>query len=162
VAGRALPSSRGRDLGVGFFVLLGLLSLAYLSFRVGGLQTRGKGGFELRAYFDEIGGLTERAPVRIAGVPVGHVRSIRLEPDGYRALVILDVERSLSLPVDTTASIRTDGLLGNQFVALEPGGEDELLASGDEVSPTESALNLEKLIGTLVHGGEGSANVDEE
>lgn len=157
-----MPSSRGRDLGVGFFVLLGLLALAYLSFRVGGLQTRSGGGLELRAYFDEIGGLTERAPVRIAGVPVGQVRSIVLEPDGYRALVILDVDRRLSLPVDTTASIRTDGLLGNQFVALEPGGEDELLASHDVLDDTNDALNLEKLIGTLVHGGEQAGGEDEE
>jgi phospholipid/cholesterol/gamma-HCH transport system substrate-binding protein len=157
-----MPSSRGRDLGVGFFVLLGLLALAYLSFRVGGLQTRSMSGLVLRAYFDEVGGLTERAPVRIAGVPVGQVRSIRLDPDGYRALVILDVDRSLALPIDTTASIRTDGLLGNQFVALEPGGEEELLAPNDALADTNDALNLEKLIGALVHGSGEDSDEDGE
>lgn len=148
-----MQSSRGRDLGVGVFVLLGLLALAYLSLQVGGLSYKGSGGMELRATFEEIGGLKERAPVRISGVTVGQVASIHLADD-LRAYVILDVDPGLELSADTAAAIRTNGLLGDQFVALEPGGEDELLRTGDEVAFTENALNLEKLVGTFVHGNE--------
>ena len=148
-----MQSSRGRDLGVGVFVLLGLLALAYLSLQVGGLSYKGSGGMELRATFEEIGGLKERAPVRVSGVTVGQVASIRLADD-LRAYVVLDVDPGLELSADTSAAIRTNGLLGDQFVALEPGGEEELLRTGDEVAFTESALNLEKLVGAFVHGNE--------
>ena len=148
-----MQSSRGRDLGVGVFVLLGLLALAYLSLQVGGLSYKGSGGMELRATFEEIGGLKERAPVRVSGVTVGQVASIHLADD-LRAYVILDVDPGLELSADTAAAIRTNGLLGDQFVALEPGGEEELLRTGDEVAFTESALNLEKLVGAFVHGSE--------
>ncbi len=140
-----------RDLLVGLFVLVGMGALAYLSVQLGGLSYQGKGGLMLWGSFDEIGGLTLRAPVVIAGVPVGQVVQIGLDED-LRARVGLDVDASLELPIDTTASIRTSGLLGDQFVALEPGGEDQLLAPGDNLSFTEDALNLEKLIGTVIHG----------
>ncbi len=139
-----------RDLVVGLFVLSGIAALAYLSIQLGGLEYQGKGGFVLRATFDEIGGLTTRAPVVISGVPVGEVTAIALDED-LRATVELDVTTGLELPIDTSASIRTSGLLGDQFIALEPGGEDELLKRGDVLSFTESALNFEKLVGTLVH-----------
>jgi phospholipid/cholesterol/gamma-HCH transport system substrate-binding protein len=145
-----MNSTSGRDLAVGLFVLAGLLAVAYLSVQVGGLSYKGPGGLELVARFDEIGGLTERAPVVISGVKVGQVVGIGLD-ENLRAKVRIDLDRSLELPVDTSASIRTAGLLGDQFIALEPGGESELLKSGEEISFTESALNLEKLIGALVH-----------
>jgi len=112
----------------------------------------------LMAQFDEIGGLSKRAPVVISGVPVGEVTSISLDDD-LRATVHLMVRSGLDLAVDTSASIRTSGLLGDQFIALEPGGEDDLLVEGDVLSFTESALNFEKLIGTLIHGaGLGSGD----
>lgn len=140
-----------RDLIVGLFVLAGLGAVGYLSLRVGGLDYRGPGGLIVYATFDEIGGLKERAPVRVSGVTVGQVESIHLADD-LRAQVVLNVEPDLELSTDTSASIRTNGLLGDQFVALEPGGEDELLQPGDELAYTDSALNLEKLVGALVHG----------
>ena len=145
-----MQASAGRDLVVGLFVLAGLAAVAYLSIQVGGLSYKGPGGLRLFASFDEIGGLSVRAPVVIAGVKVGQVEEIVLDED-LRAKVTLDVDPSLELSVDTTAAIRTSGLLGDQFVALEPGGEEELLRSGDAISFTDSALNLEKLIGTVVH-----------
>ncbi len=89
----------------------------------------------------------------ISGVKVGQVESIGLDDD-LRAEVVLDVRPGLELSIDTTASIRTAGLLGNQFVSLEPGGEIDLLADGESVDFTESALNLEKLIGTFMHGSD--------
>jgi phospholipid/cholesterol/gamma-HCH transport system substrate-binding protein len=143
-----MQTSPSRDLAVGLFVLLGLSAIAYLSLQVGGLSTQG--GLELHATFTQIGGLAERAPVVISGVKVGHVTHIQLSDD-LRALVTLDVDRKLELPVDTSASIRTAGLLGNQFIELEPGAEDQLLAPGGEITLTESALSIEKLVGTLVH-----------
>lgn len=145
-----MQSHPTRDFLVGLFVLAGIGALAYLSTQLGGLNFKGKGGFTLRATFDEIGGLSTRSPVVISGVPVGEVVAITLDED-LRASVELDVEPGLELPIDTSASIRTSGLLGDQFVALEPGGEDELLETGDVVSFTESALNVEKLIGAFVH-----------
>jgi phospholipid/cholesterol/gamma-HCH transport system substrate-binding protein len=142
-----------RDLIVGVFVVLGLGAIAYLSLQVGGMSYNGPGGFHVVATFDEIGSLTARAPVVISGVKVGQVTSIHLDDD-LRAEVVLDVRPGLELTVDTTASIRTSGLLGNQYVALEPGGEIDLLEDGESVDFTESALNLEKLIGTFMHGSD--------
>lgn len=148
-----MQSSRGRDLGVGIFVLMGLLAIAYLSVQVGGFSYKGRGGMLLAATFDEIGGLKERAPVRVSGVTVGEVKSIGLAQD-LRARVILNVDPGLELSADTAASIRTNGLLGDQYVALEPGGEEELLKPGDALAFTENALNLEKLVGAFVHGSD--------
>ena len=144
-----------RDLTVGLFVLAGLASIAYLSVQVGGLQ--GAHGFHIFATFDQIGGLRSRAPVVISGVQVGQVSSIEL--DKYlRARVELDIDPAIELPVDTSAAIMTEGVLGNKFVALEPGGEDELLQSGEDVAFTESAILLERLIGKFVN----NAGLDEE
>jgi len=110
-----------RDFLVGCFVLAGLAAVAYLSFQVGGLSWKGPRGLGLVANFDEIGGLKPRAQVVIAGVKVGQVRSITLDRD-YRARVDLDVDAGLKLPVDTTASIMTSGLLGDRYVSLQLGG----------------------------------------
>ena len=138
-----------RDLIVGLFVALGLATIAYLSIQVGGVSYAGRGGLELHASFDQIGGLKPRAPVSIAGVTVGQVRDITLD-DRLRARVTLDVEKNLQLPVDSSAAIHTQGLLGDQYVAVEPGGEEEVLKSGDEFEFTESALSVERLIGKFV------------
>ena len=143
-------TSPGRDLIVGLFVLLGLGAMAYLSVQLGGVSYKGPGGFELVATFDDVGGLSVRAPAMIAGVKVGRVKEIRLD-DLLRARVVIDLNPNLALPIDTSAAIRTQGLLGDNFVALEPGAEDDVLTSGEEISFTDSALNLESLIGTLVH-----------
>ena len=145
-----MQSSGARDLAVGLFVLLGLAAIAYLSLQLGGVSYKGKGGLELHATFGQIGGLAERAPVVISGVRVGKVTRIGLSDD-MRAKVTFDVDQSLQLPVDTSASIRTAGLLGNQFIELEPGAEDEVLQAGGEIELTESALSIEKLVGSLVH-----------
>ena len=155
-----------RDLIVGLFVAVGLAAIAYLSIQVGGVSYAGRGGLVLYATFDQIGGLKPRAPVSVAGVTVGEVREIGLD-DSLRARVTLDVEKSLSLPVDSTAAIHTSGLLGDQYVALEPGGEDKLLEDGNEIEFTESALSVERLIGKFVHdsgiesGNSGAAKADK-
>lgn len=154
-----MQTSPSRDFAVGVFVLIGLAALGYLSLQVGGLATQG--GLALHATFDQIGGLAERAPVVISGVKVGKVTKIELAED-LRARVTLDVDASLELPSDTSASIRTAGLLGDQFIELQPGAEDALLEPGGEIAMTESALSIESLVGSLVHdaglGDDGEAS----
>lgn len=139
-----------RDLLVGLFVLAGLAAIAYLSLSVGGLAYEGPRGLHLYAAFDEIGGLKARAPVVIAGVKVGQVSTIELNDD-YRARVLLDMDPRLELPVDTSASIVTAGVLGDRYVSLQLGGEEQILQPGDEISFVESAVLLERLIGKLIH-----------
>lgn len=140
-----------RDFLVGLFVLAGLLAVAYLSMNVGNLALRQRGGLVLYAAFDQTGGLKPRAPVEISGVKVGQVDSIALNGD-FRARVKLDLDPGLQLPVDTSASIVTAGLLGDRYIALQLGGDDRYLKSGDEISITESAVILERLIGKMIHG----------
>ena len=155
-----------RDLIVGLFVAVGLAAIAYLSIQVGGVSYAGRGGLVLHATFDQIGGLKPRAPVSVAGVTVGQVREIGLD-DSLRARVTLEVDEDLALPVDSSAAIHTEGLLGDQFVALEPGGEEALLEDGEEIEVTESALSVERLIGKFVHdsgiesGNSGAAKTDK-
>ena len=142
-----------RDLLVGLFVLAGLGAIAYLSLSVGGLSARGPGGLTVYADFDEIGGLKPRAQVVISGVKVGQVVSIALD-DNYRARVKMDLDARLKLPIDTSASIVTSGLLGDRYVSLQLGGEPQTLKPGDRIAMTESAVVLERLIGKLVYGGD--------
>lgn len=146
-----MQASPLRDLVVGLFVLVGLGALVYLTFQVGGLSYRVPGGLVLYAAFDNIGGLKERAPVTVSGVKVGQVAAIGLEPEYMQARVELDLDPSLELPVDTWARIRTSGVLGDQFIFLDPGAEDDILSSGDTIEATESAISLEELIGKFVN-----------
>jgi phospholipid/cholesterol/gamma-HCH transport system substrate-binding protein len=145
-----MQNSATRDLIVGLFVLAGLAALGYLSLRVGGLELSGPERIELRATFDDIGGLSARAPVRVAGVKVGQVSRIDLDDD-LRAEVFLEVDSGVGLSIDSSAAIRTAGLLGDQFISVELGAEDDVLKAGEEFVFTESALSIEKLVGQLVH-----------
>jgi len=139
-----------RDLMVGLFVLAGLAALAYLSLRVGGLEIVQAERIVLRATFDDIGGLSVRAPVRIAGVKVGQVSAIGLDED-LRATVSMEIDSGLELSIDSSAAIRTSGLLGDQFISVELGAEEESLQPGEEFVFTESALSIDKLVGNLIH-----------
>jgi phospholipid/cholesterol/gamma-HCH transport system substrate-binding protein len=151
-----MRASPQKELWVGLFVLAGLAALAWLSFTVGGVESLRSGGLELTATFDEIGGLKKRAQVVIGGVKVGQVKSIDLADD-FRARVTMDVDSRLALPADTSASILTSGVLGDQYIALEPGGDPETLRSGEPIEFTQSAVILERLIGKLIQNiGGGS------
>jgi phospholipid/cholesterol/gamma-HCH transport system substrate-binding protein len=145
-----MQSNATRDLIVGSFVLVGLAALAYLSLQVGGLELGRAEQITLRATFDDIGGLSVRAPVRIAGVRIGQVSSIDLDDD-LRARVSMEVQEGVGLSIDSSAAIRTAGLLGDQFISVELGAEDEVLGNGEEFAFTESALSIDKLVGRLVH-----------
>ena len=136
---------------VGLFVLAGIIALAYLSISIGGIDWPGGHDLKVSAGFDEIGGLTVGAPVVISGVRVGEVSKISLDND-YRARVDLDLQGTLKLPVDTSASIVTSGMLGDRYISLQLGGDDKLLKSGDRITMTESAVILERLLGQLVYG----------
>ena len=140
---------RARDLWVGLFLLVGCAAIAFLSVSVGGANYRGPGGLELFVTFDQVGGLKPRAPVVIGGVKVGQVKSIGLDGE-LRARVGLDVDGRLRLPSDTSASILTAGVLGDQYVELTPGGEEDTLGSGDEIEFKQDAFVLERLIGRLI------------
>jgi phospholipid/cholesterol/gamma-HCH transport system substrate-binding protein len=150
-----------RDLLVGLFVLAGFAAIAYLSLSVGGFNYEGPGGLRLHAKFDEISGLKLRAPVVIAGVKVGQVTGISLD-ESHRARTDMEVDATLALPADTTASIVTAGLLGDRYINLKPGGEDQMLKDGEEVAFTESAVVLENLIGKFIYGGSDSKKAEGE
>ncbi len=145
-----MQSHSTRDLIVGLFVLVGLGTIAYLSLQVGGLEFGGGKRILLHATFDDIGGLSVRAPVRVAGVKIGQVSAIVLDED-LRARVFLEVESGVELSIDSSAAIRTAGLLGDQFIAVELGAEDAVLLDGEEFTFTESAFSIDKLIGRFIH-----------
>ena len=139
------------DLIVGIFVAAGIAATVFISLRVANLASATSGEtYELTAAFDNIGGLKTRAPVKSAGVLVGRVSDIRLDPDTYLAVVTLNVERRYPFSSDTSASILTSGLLGEQYVGLETGAEEAALKDGDRIMLTSSALVLESLIGDFV------------
>jgi len=146
-----MQRSPTRDFMVGLFVLLGLAAVAYLSLSVGGLAYTGPGGLHLWALFDQSGGLKPRAPVVIGGVKIGQVENISLDKKTVRARVDIDLDPTLQLPTDTTASIQTAGILGDRYISLQPGGEETYLKDGEQIAFTESAIILERLIGKLVH-----------
>ena len=145
-----MQNNSTRDLIVGLFVMLCLGSIAYLSLQVGGLEFGGGERIVLHATFDDVGGLSVRAPVRIAGVKIGQVSAIELDDD-LRAEVVLEIESGLGLSIDSAAAIRTSGLLGDQFISVELGAEDAVLEDGEEFAFTESAFSIDKLIGRFIH-----------
>jgi phospholipid/cholesterol/gamma-HCH transport system substrate-binding protein len=152
---------------VGLFVAAGVAALAMLAFKVGNLTTADvDGSYRLSAQFDNIGGLKVKAPITLAGVRVGRVSRIVLDKERFRATVDMQIDgRYDNLPLDSSASILTSGLLGDQYIGLEPGGEDKNLKDGGVIQTTTSALVLEKLIGQVLFSkaaetdsGTGKAN----
>jgi phospholipid/cholesterol/gamma-HCH transport system substrate-binding protein len=145
---------------VGMFVVAGIGALGFLAFQVGGFSGGEFGEtYKVTARFSNIGGLTTKAPVSMAGVRVGRVSAIRIDPNSYDAVVEMSIDRQYeNLPLDTSASILTQGLLGSQFVGLDPGGDDIYLEDGDEITLTQSAVVLEQLISQMLfsqaEGGE--------
>jgi phospholipid/cholesterol/gamma-HCH transport system substrate-binding protein len=139
------------DLWVGLFVMMGVGALIFLSLRVGNLLTSpNEPGYRLEARFDNVSGLKPRAPVKSAGVVVGRVESIRLDPATYEAVVALRINQDFQFSRDTIASVLTSGLLGEVYVGLDAGGDAQMLANGERVSKTQSALVLEKMIGQFL------------
>jgi len=145
---------------VGLFVVAGVAALGFLAFKVGSFSgSEFNETYKLTAKFNNIGGLTTKAPVSLAGVRIGRVSNIRIDPKTYDAVVEMSIDKQYdNLPMDTSASILTQGLLGAQFVGLQPGGDDIYLHDGDEVMLTQSAVVLERLISQMLFSkaeGEG-------
>ena len=135
------------DLWVGFFVAVGLASLVFLALKVGNLSGSSMSDtYRLEAKFDNIGGLKVRGPVKSAGVVVGRITDIRFDAKTYEAVVSMKIDPRYRFPKDTFASIYTAGLLGEQFIGLDVGGDEKMLNPGDTVAKTQSAVVLEKLI----------------
>ena len=135
------------DLWVGIFITIGFGAIVFLALKVGNLTTLdAKPSYSLTAHFDNIGGLKLRAPVKAAGVIVGRVDSVRLDPKTYEAVVSLHIDNGYQFSKDTIAAILTSGLLGEVYIGLEVGGDLQMLADGGRITKTQSAIVLEKLI----------------
>jgi phospholipid/cholesterol/gamma-HCH transport system substrate-binding protein len=149
------------DLWVGLFVCAGIGALIVLAMKVGNTTSVSGDTYVLYAHFDNIGGLKSRAPVRSAGVLVGRVTAIGFDNNKFLARVEMNVSTQYKFPKDTTASILTSGLLGEQYVGLEAGGDQANLAGGETIKLTQSAVVLERLIGQFLYSkaaeGDGGA-----
>ncbi|RDB44490.1 outer membrane lipid asymmetry maintenance protein MlaD [Halomonas sp. DQ26W] len=148
-----MKRSKTMELGVGLFMLAGILGLLFLGMRVSGMAFTAPGDtFRLEANFANIGSLKPRARVTMSGVTVGRVTAIELDTDWYDARVVLDLDGELEgqLSRDTTAAILTAGLLGEQYIGLTVGGDPDTLADGDTIRDTQSAMVLEELIQQFV------------
>ncbi|WP_374584198.1 outer membrane lipid asymmetry maintenance protein MlaD [Ideonella dechloratans] len=145
-------NKKSTEILVGLFVVLGALAMVFLAMKAANLTSfTGSGeGYVVQARFDNIGGLKPRAPVRSAGVDVGRVRSITLDPQTYQGVVTMELRKDVQFPKDSSAKILTSGLLGDQYVGIEPGADEKNLAAGDVIKQTQSALVLENLIGQLL------------
>ena len=155
--------SKTIEIWVGLFMLLGIAALAMLAFQVSGSAGGGGDVYRIQARFENVGGLNEKAPVMIGGVRVGRVADISIDREDYSAVVGINVEaRFDNLPIDTGASILTAGLLGAQFIGLEPGAEDSFLENGDEIDITQSAIQLETLISQFLFSQGGDDKSDSE
>ena len=146
-------NSRTVEIGVGVFVALGIAALFMLAMQASNLSNMSAGdGYIITAGFENVGGLKERSAVTVSGVRVGRVEAIEYDHESYEAVVSLRIDAQHdSFPVDTSASIYTSGLLGEQYVALEPGGSLENLIAGDRLQLTQSALVMEQVIGQFLY-----------
>jgi phospholipid/cholesterol/gamma-HCH transport system substrate-binding protein len=142
---------KGIETLVGLFVLLGLAGLVFLSLKAANLASFGqRDGYVVTARFDNIGGLKARAPVRSAGVTVGRVTSIGLDAKTFQGVVTLELDRGVQFPRDSSAKILTAGLLGDQYIGIEAGGDEKNLEAGGVIASTQSAVVLENLIGQFL------------
>ncbi len=149
---------KGIETGVGLFVLLGLAALLFVALKAANLTSFGRAdGYTVTARFATIGGLKVRAPVRSAGVVVGRITGIALDPKTFQGVVTMEIERGYQFPKDSSAKILTAGLLGDQYVGIEAGGEVDNLAPGATIKQTQSAVVLENLIGQFLTGKAGEA-----
>lgn len=146
---------------VGLFVLLGVAALLFVALKAANLGNFSGNGesYILQARFDNIGGLKARAPVRSAGVVVGRVTSIKLDPKTYQGVVTLQMNAGVEFPKDSSAKILTSGLLGDQYIGIEPGADDKNFEPGTVITQTQSAVVLENLIGQMLFNKAAEAGV---
>lgn len=145
-------NKKSTEIFVGLFVALGALALLFLALKAANLASFASGGdtYTVQARFDNIGGLKARAPVRSAGVNVGRVTGITLDAQTFQGVATMEIRKDILFPKDSSAKILTAGLLGDQYIGIEPGGDTKNLASGDVITQTQSAVVLENLIGQFL------------
>ncbi|HEU0219874.1 MAG TPA: outer membrane lipid asymmetry maintenance protein MlaD [Gallionella sp.] len=140
------------DLWVGIFVVAGIAALVMLAMKVGNLGTYNVSeAYRVHAYFSNIGGLKPKASIKSAGVLVGRVTEITLDTERYEAKVVMSLDKRYRFPKDTFANILTSGLLGEQYIGLMPGGDEQMLKDGEQLKKTQSAMVLEDLIGKFLY-----------
>lgn len=146
-------TTRSMEIGVGVFVALGLAALLMLAMKVSNLSSFGAGdGYQVRAHFENVGGLKVRSSVTMSGVRIGRVAAISYDSERFDAVVTMEIEAGFDkIPKDSSAAIFTAGLLGEQYIGLEAGGEESALEDGDEIQLTQSALVLEQVIGQFLY-----------
>lgn len=139
------------ELAVGLFVLIGVFSLAYLSVRLGKLETVSGGSYTVYAEFENAGGIKEGTVVEIAGIEIGKVKSLSLSKD-YRALLMISIRKNIPIQDDAIASIKTKGLIGEKYLQISPGASDKLIPDGGKITETESVIDIEELISRYIFG----------
>lgn len=138
------------EFAVGIFLLIGLITTGYISFRLGEVELWSHNDYIVYARFSNVAGLKEKAPVTIAGVEVGRVESITL--DNGQALIALRIRKDVKLEEDSIASIKTMGIIGDKYIAISPGGLDSYIPPGGEIVDTQPPVDIEELIGKFVFG----------
>ncbi|HFD32000.1 MAG TPA: outer membrane lipid asymmetry maintenance protein MlaD [Gammaproteobacteria bacterium] len=139
------------ELTVGVFVVIGLAALLFLAMKVSSLSSfSSENTYQISAMFENVGGLKVRAPVMMSGVRIGEVSNISLDMETFEARVVFVLGSEYQLPLDTSAAIFTSGLLGEQYISLEPGGEDAVLKAGDQIKLSQSAMVLEQVLGQFL------------
>ena len=141
------------EMTVGTFMLIGILCLGYVSIKLGKMEISGGDYYSVRAAFDSVSGLKPGARVEVAGVEVGKVDRIALDPkSGDRAFAFLKIKSGVKITDDVIASVRTSGIIGDKFIKLRPGGSDVMLKNNDTIRETESAIDIEELVSKFIHG----------
>lgn len=140
------------EISVGIFVFLGLLCMAYLAISLGRMELFGGDYYYVNAHFTSVSGLKERSTVEMAGVPIGQVHKITLEPEYQDAVVSLKIRNDVQLDEHVIASVRTRGLIGDKYVIIEPGGAEVMLEDGERILDTEPSISFEELISQFIFG----------
>jgi phospholipid/cholesterol/gamma-HCH transport system substrate-binding protein len=143
------------ETGVGIFVLIGLICVAYLTIKLGQMEWFGNNYYSINARFDSVSGLKDGAPVDIAGVEIGRVADIHLDKQRDMAIVSLKIRKDIKLNDDVIASVKTSGLIGDKYIRLTPGASGRILKPGGTIIDTESPVDIEDLIGKYAFGSAG-------
>ena len=140
----------GLDTAVGLFIVAGFLSFAFLAIKLGHIEFFRSDRYRVSARFDSVSGLRLGAPIELAGVRVGTVDKIRVDPVKYEAVVEMLIEPEVKVPKDSIASVRTAGIIGDKYIKLSPGADPKNIEGGGEISDTESAISLEELVSKYI------------
>lgn len=146
-----MKNTRTVEISVGIFVAAGLIAAFFMAMQVSNLSgISSESGFKVTARFENIGGLKVKSPVTMAGVKIGRITQIDFDNETFEGIITININATYKIPADTSASIFTSGLLGEQYIALQPGGDETILKAGDVITLTQSAIVLEQIIGQFL------------